>query len=98
MDDGNEPDICDQGSLDFVPQRRNLCNKLLVYSDQLDLEIAKQLRIIKDNLPKAIILSENDNSVIEWVNALHRFVFLRFYLVVHSFGLGILGIPSYGTK
>ena len=74
MDDGVAPEICDQGGLGFAPQRRHICNKLLPYADQLDEEICSQLTSIKNNLCKAVVLSDIRKGALYWTGRLHRSV------------------------
>lgn len=72
LDDGIGPDTKDEGQLGFIPQRRNLSNNLLPYSDLLDLEIVEELINIKRNLSKALSLSDLRYGGLTWIYRLHR--------------------------
>lgn len=72
MDDGIGPELCDQGGLGYVPQRRNLTNNLLPYADQLDVEIVTQLKAIKRNLINAVLQEDIRHGTLYWLLRLQR--------------------------
>ncbi|XP_018011103.1 proteasome activator complex subunit 4A isoform X2 [Hyalella azteca] len=79
MEDGFEPDIKLKGGLGFIPQRRNLSNNLLPYSNHLDAEIVEELKNIKLNLTKALVASDLKCGGLTWIYRLHRFIKLYGY-------------------
>lgn len=72
IDDGVGPDLCLQGDLGFIPQRRKMCNNMLPYADQLDKEIVSQLNLIKKNFTIAILLGDIRYGTLHWTSKLTR--------------------------
>ncbi|KAK7086905.1 Proteasome activator complex subunit 4 [Halocaridina rubra] len=64
----------DVAHLGFAAQKKVIYNRLLPYGDQLSGEILEQLRDIKENLSKAVILRDIRPGCIHWVARLSRFV------------------------
>ena len=60
--------------LGYVPQKQVIYNKLLPYSDKLNEEIVPQLKEIKHNLSKAVVLREIRPSCLHWAAKLSRFI------------------------
>ncbi|MPC33856.1 Proteasome activator complex subunit 4B [Portunus trituberculatus] len=64
----------ESSSLGFKPQKQVVYNKLLPYKEHLDSEILEQIREIKENLSKALILGDIRPGCVHWVAKLSRFV------------------------
>ena len=62
----------ESSSLGFKPQKQVVYNKLLPYKEHLDSEILEQIREIKENLSKALILGDIRPGCVHWVAKLSR--------------------------
>lgn len=58
--------------LGFKPQKENVYNKLLPYSEELDKESLLMLKSIKENLSKAVIMRELRPGCGIWVARLTK--------------------------
>ena len=58
--------------LGFKPQKENVYNKLLPYSDELDKESLLMLKSIKENLSKSVIMRELRPGCGIWVARLTK--------------------------
>lgn len=75
MEEDREEDNAElEAKLGYKPQKQVIYNKLLPYSDVLPNEIVDQLKEIKENLAKAVILRDIRPGAIHWVARLSRFV------------------------
>ncbi|XP_068219564.1 proteasome activator complex subunit 4-like isoform X1 [Palaemon carinicauda] len=64
----------DELNLGFMPQKYVIYNKLLPYGEDLGPEVLGQLKEIKENLSKAVILHDIRPGCIHWVARLSRYV------------------------
>lgn len=57
-------------ALGFVPQKETFCNQWLPYADALDDESQRMLRLIKENLARAVACRELAPGTCFWVSRL----------------------------
>lgn len=69
--------------LGFTPQKETVYNKVLPYTEELDVESQRLLAEIKGNLGKSILLKEIKPGCATWATRLQKWVTYEFGIVMY---------------